>query len=337
MEETTGNPEVTASMLAEKGMIVRLATSSWSGRLTDKVVTQEVLDGKNAQKDSGSFSKAIINKDALKSIREALKSMKDFHNEQTLPWDKNGGRILPTTQYEAYTLQVRESSRLLEEAVELFVASYASYIGEAEERLGDLFSEDDYPAISEIKEKFSLSVSFEKVPEAADFRVDISDSEQQRLREQITSRVGDQYNDSIKRIWNRIYTAVERMNERLSSVDNVFRDTLVENVQQLAEVLPSLNIMEDPALAQMATELQNKLCGYTPAELRQNHVLRSEVSDSSRELMNRMGAMGGIFTDRAEAAARETEAEADDEVESLGDIDADHVIGDAVTEQAEAA
>jgi len=309
-----------SNILSEKAMIARLSTSGWSGRITDKIVTEELIRNKNAQKDAATVTKALINKEYLKKIREIVSGMKKYHNEQTLPWDNNGGRLLPSTKFNEYTMKFRESQRNLNSAVTEFLRDYPVYIAEAEERLGDLFVQDDYPNVDEIKDKFELDSVFEKVPEAGDFRVDIPEHEQQKIREQIEGRVEEQHVQAMKRIWNRIFKAVEHMNKRLSEENGIFRDTLVGNIEQLVEVLPALNIMEDPVLSDMTQELRNSLCNYTPDELRRNKVLRQEMAEKSKEVMDKISRVGDIFgtpPEGPEDQENSSELENDSEVEII--------------------
>ena len=184
-------------------------------------------------------------------------------------------------------MKFRESQRELEAAVLEFVENYHTYIAEAEERLGDLFDQNDYPPIDEIKGKFQLDSDFE--------RVDIPEHEQKRIREQIEGRVEVQHAQAMKRVWNRIFKAVEHMNERLSQEDGIFRNTLVENIEQLVDVLPSLNVLEDQTLADMTTELKDTLCGYKPDDLRKDDVLRKELADRSKEVMDKISKVEGLF------------------------------------------
>lgn len=284
-----------SSILSEKAMIVRLATSGWSGRITDKSATEELIEGKNAERDAASVTKSLINKEHLKRIREITSGMKKYHNEQTMPWDNNGGRLLPSTEFNAYTMKFRESQRELDAAVTEFIQNYPGFISESEGRLGDLFNTDDYPPSHEIENKFSLDSNFEKVPESGDFRVDIPEHEQEKIREQIEERVEMKHADAMKRLWTRMFKAVEHMNSKLSEENGIFRNTLIGNIEQLVEILPALNILEDETLTEMTQELKDKLCGFDPDDLRKNDVLRSELADQSKEVMDKIAQVGNFF------------------------------------------
>ena len=71
--------------------------------------------------------------------------------------------------------------------------------------------------------------------------------------------------------FQRVYDAVGRMAERLSTYEpssaednakNTFRDSLVYNVVELADLLPSLNITDDQRLTDLAKRLKADLAEH---------------------------------------------------------------------------
>lgn len=284
----TGQNNKVSSVLAQKAMVATLATSNWSGRIKDQLATEELLNLKSADKNAGSFTKALVDKKYLKDIRTAISGMRAYHNEQTLAWDNNGGRLLPSVKYNQYTMKLREFQRDLTAAVTAFEGNFQNIINESSAALGDLFVASEYPDITEIVGKFQLDVGFDKVSEAADFRVDIPELEKKKIQQKIETKVEAKHAEAMEKIWKRIFLTVEHMAERLSDEDAIFRDSLVENIETLVSVLPGLNILEDQKLADMTTELEDNLCGYTPEELREDKKLRKDVAKKSKDIMDQM-------------------------------------------------
>jgi hypothetical protein len=280
-------------ILAKKAMIVTLNISAWSARKTDKVITKELADAKNAQNDAVRVSKAIINKTALTKIKETAAKMRKYHNSITLPWNNDGGRLLPTTKHSDYTAFFRKCTQEFEDAVADFAIGYKNYIAEASHYLGDLYNSDDYPDEYEIRKKFSMDLKFDKVPEAADFRVDIPEYEQEKIARQITERVEQQHAEAMRRVWNRMYRTVEHVHERLKDEDAIFRNSLITNVQELVDLLPDLNILKDQNLDNMAKELKQTLCQYSPDELRKDKAQRQQVAQESKDLLDKIGQYFG--------------------------------------------
>jgi hypothetical protein len=282
-----------AGILAKKAMIVTLKISSWSARKTDKGVTLEVASSKSASAEAVRVSKTIVDRKALMKIKEIATKMRKYHNTVTLPWNNDGGRLLPTTKHADYTAFYRKCTQDFDDAVTDFVADYKNCIADASHFLGDMYDSDDYPDEVEIRNKFSMDLSFNKVPEAADFRVDIPEYEQERIARQIEERVERQHAESMRRVWNRIYRTVEHVYDRLRDEDAIFRDSLIKNVQELVALLPDLNILKDKNLETMAAELEKTLCSESPDELRKDKSRRQQVAQESKELLDKIGQFFG--------------------------------------------
>ena len=86
--------------------------------------------------------------------------------------------------------------------------------------------------------------------------------------------------DNLYKLWNRLSSgsyrrlgeAVERVGERLREDENgkplVFRDSLIENIRELVDVVPRLNIFADDDLAMLCREVKDKFAGIEPDALR---------------------------------------------------------------------
>ena len=78
------------------------------------------------------------------------------------------------------------------------------------------------------------------------------------------------------------------MVERLSDPEAVFRDSLVGNIVKLTELLPRLNLNDDPGLEQMRRQIEATLCDYSPEQLRKDKTVRKEAVDSAKSVLDLM-------------------------------------------------
>jgi len=83
------------SNLNEKAMLVKLSVSQWTARKYDKKVSQEINDQYSAH-DAGRYNKVLIAQEEIKKISKVASQARSFHYFNTLPWDDNGSRILPS-------------------------------------------------------------------------------------------------------------------------------------------------------------------------------------------------------------------------------------------------
>ena len=87
-----------------------------------------------------------------------------------------------------------------------------------------------------------------------------------------SNRSGTRLNDAQRDLYRRLGEAVERVGERLREDENgkplVFRDSLIENIRELVDVVPRLNIFADDDLTMLCREVKDKFAGIEPDALR---------------------------------------------------------------------
>lgn len=278
--------------LSNKAMLVSLNISSWTARRYDRKVTKKVEDEFNA-KDSGRFNKILISLDKIKGIQKVASEARDYHYEQTLPWGDNGTRILPSANYMTYTAHVRELKAKFELEVSAFLNVYPTLKEDAKVRLNGMYKAEDYPSVETIADKYSFRVSVLPLPDAEDFRVDLQEDETGKIQREIESRVAEAQANAMKDLWNRLHEKVSRMADKLSDKNSIFRDTLIQNTIDLCNILPRLNITNDPKLEEMRREVENKLCGYAPQELRDNEHDRAMAAKDAQRILDSMSGYVG--------------------------------------------
>jgi hypothetical protein len=183
--------------------------------------------------------------------------------------------------------------RAWERLVDKFIGEYPALRDDARARLNGLYCDADYPPTHEVRAKFKFDMAFYPVPDSKDWRVQLSDSETDYLRRQIEDKVMSCQGRAMREAWDRIYKVVSKAQERLADLKNVFRDTLIENARELCEILPTLNIADDPHLESMRDEVERRLCAYDPDDLRNNDHVRLAVADQLKDMMERMAPFMG--------------------------------------------
>lgn len=273
--------------ISEKALLVRLSVGQWTARKQDKRVEKEV-EAKYGAHDAGSYHKALIAKEALDVISGLVNRVRDYHYTNTLPWSDEGVRLLPTENYLPYTSAMRSFKSTFDEAVSSFLSNYPDLIEEAKRRLNGLFDPKDYPDEKTVERKFYFDVSFDKVSEGADIRVNLQAEEVARIRADVEARAGAATADAMKDLFVRLHDVVSRAHERLSGNSNIFRDTLISNIVDLVGLLPRLNLTGDANLEALRVEAEKKLTAYDPQTLRDYPDKRKEVAANAAELMKKM-------------------------------------------------
>ena len=280
-------------MLSEKAMLIALEVHTWSARCQDKEVNKETAERYGADPEVLSTTKKLAPREALAAIRELRAEIKRFHETNTLPWDDRFRRILLSKNFDDYSAKMREFRSRWEPLVRAFVDGYPAVIEDARDRLNGLFKEDDYPPVHKIAGWFDIKLKVDALPEATDFRVQLQDEEVQRIRSEIQARQNDQVKDAMADVWNRLFTQVQRMAERFKNPDEPIRWDYVTDLKALLDLLPRLNLTDDPALEKMRIDAELKLCGRPTEDLRKDKDARAETAAAAEKMMETMAAYMG--------------------------------------------
>lgn len=280
-------------MLRDDAMIVRLSISQWTARKFDKSVTKKVASEYAVDDTVGRYNKVLIAKEAIQSITQAVSAARSFHYENTLPWDDGGGRILPAENFFTYSKSMREFKERFDQAVSEFLGNYDEYREEARRRLNGMFNPADYPGSHEIAGKFEFATDIEPVPSSEDFRVKIQSKEAEKIKKELDKRVEERVQEATKDLYVRLNAVVGKLADKLADKDAIFRDSLVENIVELVNLLPKLNVAGDKALDDLRAETKKKLGALEPDTLRKDEKVRAKAANDAKAILDKMSAYIG--------------------------------------------
>ena len=280
-------------MLENEAMIVRLSIHQWSARRCDRAVTAETAARYKADPDAGRWNKTLIARDAVHGVTQVVSAARAFHYENTLPWDDGGGRILPSKNFLGYSKRMRGYREEFESAVREFVANYQAYRDDARRRLNGMFDQNDYPAVDEVGDKFSFSFDIDPVPIAEDFRVSIQSAEAKRIKKELEHRLQQRLVEATRDLYVRLNDVVAKVADKLSDKDAIFRDSLVENVVELVNLLPKLNVGNDLQLTDLTRVTKRKLCALEPDALRKDEAVRTRAAKDAKAILEKLSAYTG--------------------------------------------
>jgi len=288
--------------LSERTMLVSLHIGSYSGMMFDKEATESFNETMGADiKTAGRYNKRLINTMFLKDVSAAHNAARKIHRLLTLPWDDDGTRILTTKGYMNYTKMLKDCRLKSEGEVRAFIKNRQAAIDEAKVRLGDLFNADDYPDEDGLAEKFSFDVEIKPMPESGDFRAQLSDEAVKAVVKDIERRSNKRIEDAMRDVFSRVADLVRRMAERLRAYQppvkgedggkrssGVFRDSVVYDIHEMVEMLPSLNVTEDPRVDELIKQLSSELVEHSPEILRADAKVRAQTITKADAILKKV-------------------------------------------------
>jgi len=277
-------------------MLVEFNASVWTARKLDKTTTDEIVATKNAAaKDAARVNKHLLaGRTELDVIQQMVGRARTYVYDHTLPWSDSGLRLLPTTNFVAFTERMNQFEEEFERMVAEFVQIYPTLITAQALALGDMFKRGDYPTANELVTKFAFRIGFLPVPTAGDFRVDIGNEAQAELKARLNEMADERIESAMRDIRTRLKDHMKRMSDRLTT-DYVqgeakqrrFHDSLVDGALELCDLTKALNVIGDPSLESARKELESALLGVTPQELRKNEYVRQDTKKAVDSILSK--------------------------------------------------
>lgn len=280
-------------------LLYRPSVSIWTARIKDKAQSIAVNQNNGAVAGAANVYKQLLpDSPELKAIQQHGAAFRAWIYDSTLPWDDSGWRIGRVVRHMDFMDQAGDWMRGFDDKVQAFAQVYTQAFENARFTLNNLFDEADYPGVNEVVSKFGITLDVTSLPNTEDFRVvdGIPSDEVERLVQIAKTSVDERVKAAMGEAFSRLQGVVSKMAETLVAYENKsvkkFNDSLVGNIAALVEVMPALNILDDPELNVFATEAR-MLCDYAPEDLRKDTKTRKAAIAEASALAKRMAPTTG--------------------------------------------
>ena len=293
MNTTLNNttPATPNNRLQQTCMMIQLSISIWTARKLDKKATAEVAANHQTAISVGRYNKRLLPADApsYEKLKRIAGEIRAVYYANSLPWnDGAGARIISSANFLSFAEKIRPLLSQFEAAKKEFVADYPTLRENAKAGLNGLYNPHEYP--DHIESKFSVSLhQFPITTNVDDFRVHLSENEISLMQQSMSESVANAMKDA----WSQLHTALHAMHERLSQPEAIFRDSLFGNLKELVEILPALNLTNDPALTEATDRIKNNILSFNPEQARTERSTRKTIADEADRISK---AMSGFFS-----------------------------------------
>lgn len=185
-----------AAAVAESALLVTLTLKAWSGRKVQRALSDDVASARQAKAQAFAVNKDLFpgSSALLKEIRRVQADFRGKANLLTLPLHTSNSdlqqRLLANVHFEKFVKLFTRSKRELDEAVADAVDNYDAAIEKAKEHLGAAFDPNDYPSVTEFKQRFRIHVDFMPIPNGKAFgKVALPEGTIAQLENQLETRM----------------------------------------------------------------------------------------------------------------------------------------------------
>lgn len=284
-------------MLNKKALLIQLSISTWDGKSTDSEAEKTVAEKYNVDVKVGRYRKQLVHssKWLLDDVHRSAGALRAGHYKRTAYWSE-GEQILPTKGFWPYQEWMKKAKPEFEEARKRFLDEYSnnwpSFALAQQSHLKNLWNIQDYPIPLAMEQKFSVRVDFRPVPDRGDFRVELDEDSLEHMRNELQKASDERLTQSMKDVWRRLYCTIQKVQAKLvipvGQTGGIFRNSLIENVQEMVDLLPSLNVAGDPHLDEMLASIKKEIAFTDVDSLREDGLYREDVAQKAEEILEKM-------------------------------------------------
>ena len=273
-------------------MLGSLSIGHWTARKIDKASAGKIEADAGAKSGVASASKKLMHGVAEhEAIIKKATLIRNEWSKISLPWfDGRGGpRAVAAAGVMDISQQVGDWKREYFELVDAFIPVYGAQRAERAFDMGTLFDPRDFPRLDEIKRKFYFEFSWCALPNADDIRLaeGLSKEEAEALAEEAREAEVSRLKTAMDTAASRLYEVVSSMHKTMAVPDAKFHNTKLENINKLVDLMPGLNIANDPKLIEL-TKKAKLLALKSPDELRNDVDARARAAKEAKTLAEQL-------------------------------------------------
>lgn len=246
----------------------------------------------------------------IEPIRQHVRASRTEHERWTLAFTIQGMRVLPNALILQYKMAMADREREFWDMVLKVSQSLANVLTQEEQRKKELFNADLYPSADEFIAGFSWGIQYLPVPSPANSRTMgwLDDVPEDLAKEMAADLVGDvemQAQKAMKEAWTRTHKVLENLTASLSG-EKGFHYTLFSKVGDLVEIMPGLNMTDDPVMAKVTDDLRDTFASF--GDLRDIDNAKGQAKDLRKDEAA-MTSMANQLKDAAKAAKEQAMAD----------------------------
>ena len=253
----------------------------------------ELLELKHrAEPNQVSAVAKLFAKQDLRGLQRAATTARKWFKEHTLPYGRSQG-IIPAKMFFSFTQELGSLRLDFEAQKRALIDNIEDVLQNAQLANGTLFDRNNYPSLQELEKDIYFSIECHPVPSSNDYDklADLTPEELELLKNEAVLNSQNKMQSAIQDLFNRLLKTLLHAANKLQDDDEgmqIFRDTLVGNINKAVEAAEILNITDDNQLQEFTIKVKELFDGVSASDLRRNPQLRKETADKAAELAKRI-------------------------------------------------
>jgi hypothetical protein len=282
--------------LDEKAVLVELSRSMFGTSKQDAAQTKKY--------GAGNVTKHLFKGNAdMDAVKSAYSEVYTYFNDNTLPWSK-GMRLLNVDIYLDFMAGMRSRIDFANQKVDTLCNNWDANVQWDLNRLtnieqakgmtpGTLADPENYPSADEVTDRFGIKLEMRPVPADNAFPTNIRPEDRAGLQKQLDEAESVGAKHVISEMIAPMQRAVEKLRVPIGTDGAIFRDSLIDNIVEVADRMSRINLSDDPAVTDKIEELRSLATTYANNKdvLRSMPDVRARAATQIDDLVSQMAGL----------------------------------------------
>lgn len=282
----------TSKRITNHIMLARLSIGCWEGRVQDKDQARKREADAHAVNGSATAGKKLgagVAEHA--TLTKYIAGCRNAWNKMTTEWDagRGGARAFAPEGAPDLIMRVGELEAGYWERVEEFLKAWPAVLTQRQFDLGALYDPKDFPSPAAMRRKFYWIFDPSLTVDPNDIRlVDALTEDAAEAMVAAGIKTAEQkFKAAVSDAATKLFKVVQSMHDTMviphGEKGGKFNNSKLENILEVANIMPMLNVTGDPELAKLAAAAK-KLATKSPDELRSDEVKRKAAAKEAGAL-----------------------------------------------------
>lgn len=268
-------------------MLAKVSCSIIGMRKKDDSATITANDALNTSQQAGMYQKCRISRQNIIDVIRARDKATKLHRSMTTPFTSDGWGLISADLVMDYSRQMANFKQEFEASVADVVNRWVAILAFEKSRLGPLYVPEEYPSQNEVADQFAFYHRLKPVPDENHVIIDLETEVLDEIKTQLRKENDENLERSINAMWKRLFEPVSNMADICSNDKKVF-GSLITKLEDIVDIMPSLNIINDAALNDIASEIKFKLLGHTTGQIKDDKKLKKQLGKEAEDLAKKV-------------------------------------------------
>ena len=266
------------------------------GRLGNRRKVPTDMVTVDADPEAVHVGKELLESPELKAVTTEDNAIRQWVYTRSLPSYgtlRDGVYRLPLTLVDQVDEELEAFRQRRQELIDRFLERYPAMVNEALARLRALYNPADYPHLDQVAARFSFQYRYLAFGTPDMLSARLLARERSKAAAEVASEVEEIKLALRSSFAELVYHAADRLKVGPDGKKMVFRDSLVQKLEEFLTYFNQRNLVDDRELAGLVERARAVMHGLAPQELRDNDSLREQVQHTMQVIKDTMD--GGMM------------------------------------------